>query len=133
MNTELLDIVDAILRNNPSAVSEKLSQLGVINGLYLDPDYLKQIMIEEIAYMNDNDSVNFVANVLDVPIDPDGSDADYLKILGGETNDQGRFKANRGSGFFNDYIQKNETLVTFALVILIIFLFTGVIYLIRKF
>lgn len=129
MNVKINEIVDAILRNNPQAVSANLSQLGLINGTYYDTAYLKQIIMEEIAYMRDEEGINFVSTVLDVPIDPSGEDAGYLQKISFEEQAQ---RAKTGSNFFSDYVKDNESLLTFAIVSLIIFLFVGTIFLIRK-
>ena len=129
MNTKVNEIVDAILRNNPHAVSANLSQLGIFNGISYDPGLLKQIIIEQIAYMREEEGFSFVTNVLDVPIDPYGAEASYLQNLSFE---QEISETEKGSGFFNDYIRKNEKLVTAAIITFIIFLFVGIIYLIRK-
>lgn len=72
-------IIDAILLNNPFAVSDKLAALGLIrnDGEY-SPEDLKMVIHQRVAELPDEDGTDFALQILDVPIDLSGDQADYL-------------------------------------------------------
>lgn len=72
-------VIDAILINNPSAVSGKLAALGLIDeGQTLTPDELKNILYDVTTRLNDDEGNEFVVAALDVPIDLEGESAEAL-------------------------------------------------------
>lgn len=72
-------IIDAILLNNPLAVSDKLAALGLIreDGEY-SPEDLKMVIHQRVAELPEQDGTDFALQALDVPIDLAGDQADYL-------------------------------------------------------
>lgn len=72
------DFINAVLLNNPNAVQWKLSQLGIIQqGYYYSPEDLRQVIVQSVNSSPSN-SIPFIAEVLDVPIDLSGVGADAL-------------------------------------------------------
>jgi hypothetical protein len=71
-------IVDQIISNNPQAVAENLTQMGVfVNDR--SPEFLKSIIAKEVNTRSDWKA--FLTEALDILIDPNGAYADDLSNL----------------------------------------------------
>lgn len=81
----LSDIIDAILLNNPGAVSENLAAAGLIDeGRVLGPDELKSVLYDSAYQMSEEDSAQFLIAMLDVPIELQGEGGEEMLLLQSE-------------------------------------------------
>lgn len=71
--------IDAILMNNPSAVSTQLSALGLVpDDEILSPDQIKGVLQDVVNQLSDNESNQLAISILDVPINLEGEYAEQL-------------------------------------------------------
>jgi hypothetical protein len=72
-------IIDAILINNPLAVSAQLTALGLVqDGEILSPDEIKEVLYDAANRLSDEEGNELAVKVLDVPIDVEGEGAQEL-------------------------------------------------------
>lgn len=69
--------IDAILLNNPYAVSQHMIQLGVLQEDTYDVNILKSIIVDA-TYSFEDGGASFLEYVLDVPVDYNGYNANEL-------------------------------------------------------
>ena len=71
--------IDAILINNPLAVSTKLAALGLVEeSSILSPDEIKAVLYDAASRLPDEESNELAVIALDVPIDLEGENAEQL-------------------------------------------------------
>ena len=71
--------IDAILINNPLAVSTKLAALGLVEeSSILSPDEIKAVLYDAANRLSDKESNELAVIALDVPIDLEGENAEQL-------------------------------------------------------
>jgi hypothetical protein len=71
--------IDAILINNPSAVSSQLAAYGLVEEqVLLSPDEIKGVLYDAVHRLSDDDSNELAVRILDVPIDLEGDYAEQL-------------------------------------------------------
>ena len=71
--------IDAILINNPLAVSTKLAALGLVEeSSILSPDEIKAVLYDAASRLSDEESNELAIIALDVPIDLEGENAEQL-------------------------------------------------------
>jgi len=80
----LQDFISAILLNNPTAVAEKLQTRGILQE-YLMPDELYTVIIDAMSGMGDREAKAFLVDVLSVPVDFYGENADFLTASSNRT------------------------------------------------
>ena len=66
-----------VIQNNPTAISQKLMAMGILNQEMEDAEYIRQVLYDQVQRIGEDGS-ELILEVLDVPLNPEGFGATEL-------------------------------------------------------
>ncbi len=77
MNETFSRFIQMVIQNNPTAISQKLMAMGILNQEMEDAEYIRQVLYDQVQRIGDDGS-ELILEVLDVPLNPEGFGATEL-------------------------------------------------------
>ena len=77
MNETFSRFIQMVIQNNPTAISQKLMAMGILNQEMNDAEYIRQVLYDQVQRIGEDGS-ELILEVLDVPLNPEGFGATEL-------------------------------------------------------
>ena len=77
MNETFSRFIQMVIQNNPTAISQKLMAIGILNQEMNDAEYIRQVLYDQVQRIGEDGS-ELILEVLDVPLNPEGFGATEL-------------------------------------------------------